>query len=314
MIAVVDTEAGLAALEPEWDALWQRSPDSTPFQSPRWQLPWWRQFGTGMPRVATERRDGALVGLLPLYVLPEERKALPIGAGTSDYLDALGDPTRLLPAVLARLRQDPVDVCDLAEVRPDSTLLRLGGEWTDASPCPVLVLEDVPAMTKRKLRTARNRAERIGGWTIEEAGPAEWPAFLADLVRLHQARWIAQGEPGVLVDPPVLAFWQEAAPKLLEAGLLRPARLRLAGTVTAAILALLSPGRIYFYLSGFDAAHSFVSPGALLVGAMLDQAAAEARTEAHFLRGREPYKYAWGATDRLNRTRRIDLTPLHNRA
>ena len=66
------------------------------------------------------------------------------------------------------------------------------------------------------------------------------------------------------------------------------------------MLALLAPGRIFFYLSGYDAARRFVSPGTLLVGAMLEQAVAEGRTEAHFLRGRESYKYAWGAVDRLN--------------
>ncbi len=305
MIAVVDTEAGLAALEPEWDALWQRSPDSTPFQSPRWQLPWWRQFGTGMPRVAIERRDGALVGLLPLYVLPEERKALPIGAGTSDYLDALGDPTRLLPAVLARLQADSVDSCDLIEVPPGAQLLQLGSGWHASSRCPVLPLGALPPKIARNLRTARNRAERAGGCAIEQADAQSWPDFLQDLVRLHQSCWEARGEPGVLASPPVLAFWRDAGPRLLDSGLLQAARLRVGPTVAASILALLSPGRIYFYLSGFDDALSFVSPGAILLGAMLDGALAEGRREAHLLRGAEGYKYAWGGVDRLNSGRSI---------
>ena len=73
------------------------------------------------------------------------------------------------------------------------------------------------------------------------------------------------------------------------------------------MLALLGPGRILFYLSGYDAARGYESPGTLLVGAMLEEAVREGRREAHFLRGGEAYKYAWGAVDRPNHACR--LTP-----
>ena len=98
----------------------------------------------------------------------------------------------------------------------------------------------------------------------------------------------------------MLAFWRDAAPRLLAAGLMRLQVLRVAGVVAAATMALLAPDRIFFYLSGYDVAQSFVSPGTLLLGAMLEQAITEGRTEAHFLRGQESYKYAWGAVDRCN--------------
>ena len=310
MIEVLDSDAAVEALRPEWDALWVRTPTATTFQSPRWLLPWWRQFGTSMPRVAIERRDGRLVGVLPLYVLPDERKALPIGAGTTDYLDALGDPAALLPAALARLRDDPVDVCDLIEVPPGSALLGAGtcgwrAEWSEGSPCPVLTLPEIPSGIRRKLRMNRHRADRVGGWTVETAAADMLPLMLDALVRLHQGRWTAQGEPGVLASQPVLGFWRDAAPLLLEAGLLRLTLLHIGSDVAAAIMALLAPGRLFFYLSGFDENHAFVSPGTLLLGAMLEQAIEEGRTEAHFLRGRERYKYAWGGVDRLNASCRL---------
>lgn len=307
---VVDTDGGLAALADEWTSLWTDSAEATPFQSPHWLLPWWRQFGTGMPRVAVERQAGVLTGVLPLYVLPGERKALPIGAGTTDYLDALGRGAELLPGLLERLRVDPVDGLDLIEVPPRSALRGQSApgwraEWAKGSPCPVLTLGESPAGIRRKLRMNRNRAERAGGWTVETARPDTLGDALDTLVRLHQARWTAQGEPGVLADPAVLAFWRDAAPGLLGAGLLRLQTVAVGGVTAAAIVALLAPGRIFFYLSGFDEAWSFVSPGTLLLGAMLEQAAAEGRTEAHFLRGREGYKYAWGAVDRFNYSGRL---------
>ena len=294
------------ALAADWQATWARCPEATPFQSPHWLLPWWRAFGTGMPRVALERLGGAIVGILPLYVLPAERKALPIGAGTTDYLDGLGDPTLLLPAVVERLAGDAVDQIELIEAPPWSRSLGLPGvAWSPSSPCPVLTLSDIPSGIRRKLRMNRNRADRAGGWAVEAATADTLDESLDTLIRLHQERWTEQGEPGVLADPAVLAFWRDAASGLLAAGLMRLHVLRVGGVVAAAIMALLSPGRIYFYLSGYDTAQSFVSPGTLLLGAMLEQAVAEERTEAHFLRGQEGYKYAWGAVDRCNYSGRV---------
>ena len=157
----------------------------------------------------------------------------------------------------------------------------------------MLTLPDIPSGIRRKLRMNRHRAERDGGWSVADAE-------LDTLVELHQRRWTGQGEPGVLASPAVLEFWREALPGLRSGGLLRLLRLEVGGEVAACILALLAPARIFFYLSGFDDAHAFVSPGTLLLGAMLEQAIAEGRTEAHFLRGQERYKYAWGAVDRCN--------------
>ena len=316
-VHVLDRDAALWALAPEWEALWLRLPGRTPFTAPAWLLPWWRHFGTGQPRVATLRRDGRLAAVLPLYVLDEPgcRKLLPVGAGLSDYQDILAepgvDPSPLLHALLARA--DGVDVCDLIQVPPGSALRQVSPPpgwtmaWGDGSPCPVLALPGsvdglagvVPARTLRKLRMNRNRAERGGGVTRERATAATLPHLQGELIRLHQARWTLQGEAGVLADPRVLGLHQEAAPGLLRAGVLRLEALRAGGEVVAAIMALLDgPCRILFYLSGFDEAHAFISPGTLLLGAMLEDAIREGRREADFLRGQEGYKYAWGAVDR----------------
>lgn len=309
-VSIIDDAARLRALAPEWDALWRRT-GATPFQSPHWLLPWWDAFGTGLPRVATWREGGVLRGVLPAYVLHEADgpKLLPMGAGTTDYLDVLGEGAApLLRVLLDRAGPDGVARCDWIELPPWSPLRAVpppdgwAARLDEGSPCPVLTLPGIPAGIARKLRMNRNRAGRAGGWTVGLATSATLDAALDTLVGLHQARWTAGGEPGVLCDPAVLAFHRAAAPGLLQAGLLRLAVLRVGGTVAAAILALLGPRRIFFYLSGYDTAQSFVSPGTLLLGAMLEQAIAEGRTEAHFLRGREGYKYAWGAVDRMNAT------------
>lgn len=315
-VTLLDTDDAMLALGPEWEALWRRA-GTTPFASPAWLLPWWRQFGTGAPRVAVQRDDGRLTGVLPLYRLdePTVRKLLPIGAGITDHLDALLEPGvaagPMLQATLDHARGDGVGVCDLINVPPGSALHGIAPtgwtmRWGAGVSCPALTLPGtiadlagiVPAKTLRKLRMNRNRATRAGGWTIETAGPATVQARLSDLVRLHQARWTAQGEPGVFADPAVSAFHREAAPALLQAGTLRLQALRLGDAVAAVCYTLLAgPDRILFYLSGFDAAHAFVSPGTLLLASMIEQAIEEGRREADFLQGNEAYKAAWGAID-----------------
>ncbi len=306
MIRRITTDAALYAQAPEWAALWRATP-VTPFAHPAWLLPWWRQFGTGRPHVAV--RDDAVLALYDY-----QGRLLPIGAGTTDHCDMLGaDPDPLLAALLDDR------VAELLAVPPGSPLRDVAVPpgwaiaWQDADTCPSLplpatmeaLLATVPA-TARKLRMNQNRAARAGGVAIRTATAETLADDMATLIRLHQARWVAQGEAGTLSDPLVLAFHADSAPRLLRAGLLRVCVLAVDGVAAAAIYALLSPGRIHFYLSGFDAAYTFVSPGSLLLAAMLGQAIAEGRHEADFLRGRESYKYAWGAVDRISAQARID--------
>ena len=222
----------------------------------------------------------------------------------TDYIDVLGRPNGLLEAAVSSIG-DGVCSCDLIDVHWESPLRQaspsgLDLNWFPNAPCPVLTLPGVTKLARRKFNMSRNRAERAGGWTVKEADAATIDFHMHELIRLHQARWTSRGEPGVMGDLRVQRFLLEAGPGLLRSGSLRLQSLFIAGSAVATILALLAPGRIFFYLSGFDERHAFVSPGTILLGEMLEQAASEARGEAHFLRGREPYKYSWGAEDRHN--------------
>ena len=329
-LEVAKTDGAFRALASEWAELWSRVPETTPFQSPGWLLPWWGQFGTGQPRAAILRAEnGCLLGLLPLYILdePPSRKLLLIGAGTTDYLDALLAPEApvgavklLLDAVLADAPRDGVTACDLIDLPPGSKLVdaptppnwREESRWSN--PCPVLVLppgatrlaEVIPQGRLRSLRLAHNRAARAGGWSIETAGASSLDRLLGELERLHQERWIAAGEPGAFADPRVRAFHSAAAPELLTCGLLRLRALLFDEQVVAAYYTLLAGrDRLLLYLPAFDVAHARESPGTILIGAILEEAMHEGCRELHFLRGVEAYKYNWGAVDRMNMARRL---------
>jgi CelD/BcsL family acetyltransferase involved in cellulose biosynthesis len=66
----------------------------------------------------------------------------------------------------------------------------------------------------------------------------------------------------------------------------------------ATLYALVESDVVYCYLQGFDPAYKALSPGAQILAAVIDDAVREAKASVDFLRGREPYKYVWGAADR----------------
>ena len=318
-VACIGTEAEMRDLVPEWTALWRRAPGTTPFQSPVWLFAWWRHFGTGAPRVLTARAGERLAGVLPLYLLAEGcvRKFLPIGIGVSDYTDALVDPAapEAGEAMLAAIADIAGwEECHLPDL-PESGVLHgargpagLAEERRDGPACPVLMLPNsagalatvVPRKTLRDLRQAERRAEAAGGMRIEAADADTLPSMLDDLFRLHDARWQARGEAGVLADPAVREFHRDAAPALACEGMLRLYRMRIGGAVAAVYYGFAWRGRSYAYLGGFDPDIPRLSPGALILRHAIGAAIAEGSGVFDFLRGGEGYKYAWGAVDRRN--------------
>jgi CelD/BcsL family acetyltransferase involved in cellulose biosynthesis len=320
----IDSEGGLTALVPEWNALWHRMPTATPFQSPLWLMPWWHQFGTGAPHIVTARNDGRLIGVLPLYELDEPGciKLLPFGISVSDYLDVLVHPAHrdAADALLAAIAGIPAwQECHLPDLPPNAALAGVSAPpglietHHSGPPCPVLALPSdpaelatvVPRKTLRDVRQAQTRSEGLGPVRIEAADPSAVDAALEDLFRLHEKRWRDRGEVGVLVHPAVRKFHREAARGFCEAGMLRLYRLWVAGAVVGVYYGFHCNGSAYAYLGGFEPDMTRFSPGAQLLHHAICDAITDGASEFHFLRGGESYKYAWGAVDRFNSARTL---------
>jgi CelD/BcsL family acetyltransferase involved in cellulose biosynthesis len=321
--------AALTALEPDWWDLWARSATATPFQSPAWLLAWWRAFAPGELAVIAVRGAGRLVGLAPLYCEAgvRGRRLLPIGISLSDYLDVLVDPEgspavrEVLAAAIGRSRMS-WQTWELTDLPSDAEALQLPcppscrDQTEAAESCPVLALpseptawrEAVPSRKLRDLRLACHRANRRGGfsWATADAGSAQ--EMLTRLIAFHGARWRSRDEPGVLADPRVRGFHAAALPRLLRAGIARLYTLFIGGEAVGVYYGFLHRKRAYAYLTGFDPAFGHESPGTILLGHAIEQAAREGACEFHMLRGRERYKYQWGARDRLNQRRIFERT------
>lgn len=326
-IEIVTSLVGLEALRPEWQLLWQRVPQATPFQSPAWLIPWWRVFGAGDELLTVVlRSNGSLIGLVPLYIHTGEdgRKLLPVGIGISDYLDPLLEPQHAEACAASALdilsqHAHRFDRCDLECQREDSALLRVvpppgwQSQTHAGEPCPVLdltapaELHHGPLSGHRlnRLRYYRRRAEAMGPVAFEPGTIDNLDELLTTLFDLHGRRWQERSEPGVLADPRVQAFHRVSAPLLLADGRLRLWSLRVAGRIVAVFHGMADRSRFHIYIGGFDPDLRHLSPGTLVIGHMIQEAMREGRCEAHFLRGRESYKYTWGAVDRPSWGRRL---------
>jgi CelD/BcsL family acetyltransferase involved in cellulose biosynthesis len=316
----------LESLHEEWLALWQRCPGATPFQSPDWLLPWWKHLGSGELWVLALRQEGRLTGVAPFFIRTApgsgRREVLLLGTGISDYLDVLLEPGTErcgTEAILSCLEHHSGrwDLCDFQQLRGESPLLEAQfqppwlSELAVQEVCPVLALpgrldqlpRQLPARMLGKLWYCRRCAEKSSA-RMEAASAERFSDLFEGMLDLHRARWAGQGLDGPAGAARLKAFHREAAARFLAAGALRLYGLRLGDRLAATFYGFTHGRRTFFYLAGFEPEFAPLNPATLMIGYAIEQAISEGVSEFDFLRGREAYKYLWGARGRLNYRRR----------
>jgi CelD/BcsL family acetyltransferase involved in cellulose biosynthesis len=306
--------ASIARLVPEWNDLWTRCLHATTFQRPEWLLSWIEIFQPSKPVFLEVRNASQLVGIVPLlvYERDSQRVLALMGGGVSDYLDVLVDH-----AFWADALQDVYsfisahisgwDVLELTDLHRNSPLVQA---WPDVEnigihdACPTLKLRAldelkavVPSHKLRNLRNARRRLERAGGGELSIANAASITTQLDAMIHLHEKRWAETQQGGMLGDGTVQRFHRRVAPLLFRKGVLRLYGLRFRERYIASLYALFEKNTAYYYLQGYDPEFREFSPGTQILGAVIEDAARLGIPTMDFLRGREPYKYAWGARD-----------------
>jgi CelD/BcsL family acetyltransferase involved in cellulose biosynthesis len=319
----------LEELVPAWDALWQRCPDATSFQRPAWLVPWCAHLLRGELCVLALQRGPRLIGLAPFFAWTDQsaRVVSLLGGGVSDYLDVLcesDERTCLLQAIEHWLadRQD-WQRCEWSELREGSLLwsVEASGARSQTEPqavCPGLRLSGarsladvVSAQRASKLQYLRRRGQREGGLRFEVVEESNFDRLFDRLEQLHAARWQGRGE-GMLRDASTRAFHRAAARALLRQGDLLLSGLVLHDQLAAVLYGFHDRGATRCYLSGFDEQCEKLSPGTLMLAHALEGALARGVPMLDFLRGPEPYKYAWGATDVGWVSRRVVWAPSGN--
>jgi CelD/BcsL family acetyltransferase involved in cellulose biosynthesis len=312
-LTIEEVDGDWERLEADWHLLWRELPNPTPFQTFAWVSACLRAFPEESARLMVARGPDRLVAIAPLVGTDAIHLA---GGAVSDYQDALVAPgfeRMVMTAMAEHLREQPHrwSECVFENVRPESALLfgDFGANYTDAiesnEVCPVLMLSgalsrtglppSVPPHQQEKVRYYRRRAEKAGKIEFEAVTWETLDEYLEALFRLHQARWRKRGQNGALEDRQVQMLHRLAAPGLLRADVLRMYGMRLDGKLVAVYLGFLCGEWASYYLSGFDPAVAELSPGALLTAHAIGEAVREKAVFFDFLRGAEPYKYAWGA-------------------
>jgi CelD/BcsL family acetyltransferase involved in cellulose biosynthesis len=306
-LEVIEDVRRLREFQPEWAQFVQKHPCATPFQTPEWLTTWWSHFGSGALRVMTFRRDGEVAGVLPcfLHEWQGQRQMTLIGAGISDYLDPLLEPSSV-PEALELLRGElssrtDWDLCDWQDLSHDTPLAALGTATHD-TPCSVIPIDQsfdtyfaaLPSVMRRNLRRDKRKSEAAGAISFDVANRAT-PELLDALVDLHSARWEMDGQAGMIAANRAEPFMRDIAERFGRAGSLRIFTLRFNGSIAAIILAFCDGRTIYSYLGGFDPEHQDYSFGRELLAQSLRYAHEHGYRRWDFLRGQEAYKFEWGA-------------------
>lgn len=322
-VDIITSTQGLEEIASEWEALWRRSPDATPFQSPHWLMPWWKHFGSDDPYAIAVRSNGSLDAFAPLYILRDEESdeslGMFLGSGITDYLDAIVVPDADASPLVEAMTAADCQMWDLQQMRPSSPLLNapLPDSWSDHAEdqeaCPILSIENagaelqnlLSAHSRKKLRYFRRLAEREGTVRYESATRESLDELLAALYELHGARWQRRGLPGVLADEHTRSFHRDVARRMFDVNALRMYAMRINDRIVAVFYGFAHQGTVCYYLSGYDPDLENLSPGNVIVAHAINEAVAAGAHTFDFLRGAEEYKYAWGAKDRMNRRRQL---------
>jgi CelD/BcsL family acetyltransferase involved in cellulose biosynthesis len=319
---IVDDARDFAALEEEWEDLYQNSARATPFQSWSWLYSWWEFYGEAFElRLIVVRNGDLLVGLIP--VMLKRWAGFPglllfIGTGLTDYLDILvrkGWEVQVARAGVEALRRmDPWKIIDLYDLSPEAAALNLCQKWPGPRTyivqrawqgwqlgCPVIdvkpwdeLLMSVSTRLRKNARRSLRRAEEDGVRCML-AGPEAAEQAARRLMTLHREML------GERVNP-------EHLTEAFESHVVAAVR-RLTASKSGGVYEFWRDGEVvgsHFLLLG----HDFV--GDYMVGAKQEAlqryqmyslytwnavmvARSRGNTRINLLRGEEPYKLRWAS-------------------
>jgi len=318
-------------MAPEWDALLAASAADTPFLTRAWLDAWWTAYGDRrQPFIVLARREGTLVGVLPLQIGNVRwrgglnlRAIRLLGDGThdSDYLDFIvrrGDEEAVLVEFWSWLHSGASTVryavAHLNEIPGSSpsaaTLRRLAqrhGTLLDETRvgCVIAPLPDsyeaYVASLKPRMRTKvrslrRNLEEAHGATVVRCDDEASLAPTLESLFRLHGMRWAGRGEAGVFGTPEKRRFYQAMARSLQARGWLDLTTLLAGGVPVAHQLCIRYKGTAYLLQEGYDPAWEDRGVGNVLRAMTLERMIQEGVRAYDFLAGVTSHKLSWGGT------------------
>ncbi|MGW2647717.1 GNAT family N-acetyltransferase [Streptomyces sp. NPDC001393] len=312
-VEVCTDEEAFAGLAGEWERLYRACPSATTFQSHPWLHSWWLSYGKpGRLRLVLVRAHGELVAVAPLMRLPGPLPVLaPIGGAITDFCDVLLDEAAAEQgaAALADALTDlaRTALIDFREVRPGSAVERVYAAWRGPRRClsdsvcleiPVLPMEQLvrrlPKARAQRVRNKLNKLRKLGAeWrTVDhlEAGAA-----LRRMLELHRLQWMGRKVNPEHLRPRFLDHLVRSVIPLVRCGEAVVKEFLLDDEIAAVDLTFRSGRLAGKYLYGVHPRlrERKLDAVTMMIGAAVDDLAADGIAVLSLLRGRESYKYRW---------------------
>ena len=324
-VEVFTAASAFQDLRAEWRQVLSQLPFQSVFFTPQWQEIWWRHFGaTRQLHLLTVRSsDGILHGLAPLMssngAETSPRFELLGDLELCDYLDVLMVPAhqqevgRAVAEYLVAHGGEELELCwpNLSQHSPTPVVFHdslvhngLTVEVEQIETCPTALLPTdweaylatLRSKDRHELRRKLRRAESAVRLEYRATSvAAQLDADIDTFVALH--RMSQQDAKQGFMTPEKEAFFRDMAHQLWPHGWLDLAFLSADGEPIAALCCFAYGTTYAAYNSGYHPAYAELSAGIVLFAERIRQAIARGFTAFDFMRGNEPYKYRFGATD-----------------
>jgi CelD/BcsL family acetyltransferase involved in cellulose biosynthesis len=316
-------EGSVEQLLAEWNEVFAADPEATPFTSPAWAKAWLRHWGGGLePWIVTVRDEqGGLVGLAPLVRARRGplRILLGLGSGVGNYWEILAPVERRAEVQrtvaehlhLTRARWDILNVDRLPHDSSTPEALSAAGllvrrrtsiraPWL---PLPASWDEYLAGLSSNRRSKIRRYLRPIDDGEVQIAHvdePDEIARTVAKWQDLRKAWWASRDRE---IDPEhaserFRAFVTDVVQDLVAAKLALVRQFLKEGEVIGVAIDFVDPGRIYYWLNGFDPRYQGLRLGHAVVASGIRDGIERGLGGFDFMIGAEAYKYEYGAEDR----------------
>ncbi len=318
-VEVLRGSSSLETISGEWEALVGDS-FTAAFSQPAWLRARFEAIPCESTVFITARKGTQLVGVLPLGRFRADARGLyfsqvaPLGGG--DYQPPVVVPemvAEVLPALLDAALEHfgrsgvfwwpNIPITDpslpvireylrarhmpFSESREGAPRLRLNG-------CDYSGAEKVWSSSHRvDVRRQRKRLAEKGPVSLwRPSSLAEAEPVLSEFFRVHDAKWLAQGFPGMFQNPANRLFFQAMMRQMLGRGLMF-STLRCGETDISYAVAFFAGGWIQWYRPTYRSEFQNYSPTKVHLALLVEEACSHGWQGLDFLLGEEPYKKVW---------------------
>jgi len=310
----------LEELKDTWNELLFSSEQNCIFLTHEWISSWWKCFSedNSLEILTFKDEEGNLAGIAPFMI---KNKTLRFIASqeVSDYCDVITHKERRREFdenLLDYLKTTYSDVAkiELMNLKASSPTLSFlpslapeygySSSYTEIEVAPLLELsssyEDymkgLSKKNRHELRRKLKRIESLEGVKITKIKDVkELQSSLVTFIALHKEGSLLKekfwGKKGMS------DFFQEIASRFSLQKWVELNLLFYEDRIMAALLNFSYEDTIYFYNVAFNKDYAWYSPGIFLFNHCIKEAMSEGKRKADFLRGREKYKYYFGAED-----------------